>query len=598
MSERTRMNLLDRSIAFVAPRLALRRMQAKRSLETEFGYNDQPHQRRGSGGRAANGNAETPRKQRERVDMMWDARQQVSDTWFGGVVDRILLYVVGQLSCKSDTGEPEVDSAYDTYLHNWAGDEEDEDGNPRCDISGRHRLRKLAELALGGMLVDGDHGMVWIPGDEETMPSLLAVGGDRIGSPLDCIHSREYIGGFTIDAGKDGIPGTGKILSVRITTPDPLSGQYGNPQEIAPANFMFLYDPKRGDMYRGRSHLGRTLDMQRDFDETMNAEGVAIKSQSLIASAGTAADPYNERNREVFGPKTGTTEENGKGATTRKAVYGQHLDIPAGYTFNMVAPPARPSGSSLTYHQLRIRMMATSLGVSYGFLWDLATLGGVTARIEVKGDARKFAYWRRLLVDGILRRARMLLLSHGVAYGHIPAHPNMRRCAWHFDREIITDAGYEINNDLQLAAAGLVKWGSLATKYADDGSDLADVQRANSGAVQTAAGIAANSRVPIELFAGSLMPNATAQLAGMETGEEDIQPPPPGSVQALGDKGAQQVFAMLESAANGSMPREEVIASLVTIYGMPQEQAEAICPEKQKQPKQDKESGGPEDREN
>jgi hypothetical protein len=241
------------------------------------------------------------------------------------------------------------------------------------------------------------------------------------------------------------------------------------------------------------------------------------------------------------------------------------------------------------YHQMRIRQMANRIGISYGFMWDLATLGGVTARIEVKGDARKFTYWRQTLVDYVLRRVRKLLLSHGIAYDGLPAHPNMGKCAWHFGREIITDAGYEVANDLQLAGAGLVKWDDLATKYSDDGSDLSDIWRANSGKVQVAQQISIETQqsgqgVPIELFAGTLIPNATQQLAGMATREEDLQPPPPGTQQALGDKAVKQVFELLESAASGAIPREEAIASLVTIYGMPPEQAQAIVPDKQRQP--------------
>ena len=80
----------------------------------------------------------------------------------------------------------------------------------------------------------------------------------------------------------------------------------------------------------------------------------------------------------------------------------------------------------------------------------------------------------------------------------------------------------------------------------------------------------------------------TVEMTRMEkllrnTPPEDLQPPPPGTLPALGDKAVKQIVEILESAADGSLPREEAVNTLVTVYGLPPEQAEAITPQKQKE---------------
>lgn len=564
-----RMNWLERAWANVAPRSALLHLAAKKRLAIEFGYNDHP-ERRGTPPPLSRTASETWEKQRDRLKAMADAREQAAYTWIGGVVGRLANYVCGELTCKSSTGDPSVDAVYDEYLHNWAGDEEDEDGFNPCDATGRHRLIKLCQIGLGAMTVDGDYGYQWIPGESGPdgrmrPPALLGIDADRLGSPYEATQSETYIGGITID------PELGRTLSYRVFRRS-RTGQYTHPREIPPANFFHIWDPSRGDEYRGRTHLLPALNILRDLRETEEAESIAIKTQSQWAALVGTKTPFSDKSIEYW---TGKTRE---GVPTIEAQWGKILRLGEGETIAPFQPSQRPTGSFLAFEQLRIRQVAISLQLSYGFVWDLATLGGATARVEVKGDARRIAWLRRLLVDRLLRRVRRLVLAHGIAFDGLPAHPQLGRCKWHFGQDIIVDAGYEVQNDLALLQAGLTDPDTVATKY-NNGEDFAGVIAAKAGAFNRTRDIASESGTTIEILAGGLWPDATNQIAARETDPAETQPEP-GTVAALGDKGAAQLLEILEKVATGVLDRESALQTLVTIWQVPVEKAEAILPER------------------
>ncbi len=564
-----RLNWVDRIVAFARPQAGLIRMAARQALH-EFGYSDDPTRRGDSGGQVKNAPAESYSQHRDRIKAMWDARDLATYDWIGGVLARVVLYVCGELECKSNTGVDDLDSLYDEYFHNWCGDEQDEDGFYVCDLSGRHRLLKLIQIALLAMFVDGDHGMIIRrqPQEGELLdaasgpPCVQLIEADRIGSPIEAQQQENYIGGFTIDVE------TGKILSIRVFRRTRM-GMYVEPREIEPANFIHLWDPDRGDHYRGRTLLLRVLPDSRDIREWIEAEKIAGKTQSQFAGLVGTKDPYA---KSGVGAWEGKTKE---GTPTQNAMWGKILKMAEGESFSLLAPPNRPSGGFMAFIQMVIRKIAVALGFSYGFVWDLASLGGVTARVEVRADERRINYYQRLLVGHVLRRIRKIVLAHGVAFDGLPAHPQMNRCTWHFGARIITDVGYEVQNDLSLLNAGLVAADDVATKYSDGGG-LREIADRNATIVNFFRKVAAENGVPIEMLARGLWPDASQLLAAMNS--EPAPPPKPGSLEAVGDKGAGQIVDLLSKVTTGQMERETAVQALVTVYGIPAETAESIVP--------------------
>jgi hypothetical protein len=148
------------------------------------GYNPDPR-RRGSARPISQSGSETWQRGRDRWKAMADARDAALYDWIGGVLARIVLYVAGKIHCRGTIGDPAFDEAYDNYFFGWCGDQPAEDETTRCDITGRHRLSKMMQMALLAYFVDGDYGFVEV--DPQFSPTgefcLQGIEADRIGNP-------------------------------------------------------------------------------------------------------------------------------------------------------------------------------------------------------------------------------------------------------------------------------------------------------------------------------------------------------------------------------------------------------------------------------
>lgn len=114
----TKPNFLERAIAAVAPSYALERAVSKSRL-MQFGYDgaNAGTQRR-SANIHENGSPETWKTNRERKQLIAEARELERNVCLvSGTFDNMLLYSMGRMSYQSSTGSPEIDRAYQDYFH-------------------------------------------------------------------------------------------------------------------------------------------------------------------------------------------------------------------------------------------------------------------------------------------------------------------------------------------------------------------------------------------------------------------------------------------------------------------------------------------------
>lgn len=561
-----RMNVIDRAITFVNPDYGVRRMIAREQLH-QFGYNDTIERRskapplRGS---------ETWINNRDRLKMMADARDAAMYDWIGGVLARIVMYVVGRLHCSSTTGQSDIDQAYDDYFHGWCGDEPDETGSTRCDIGGRHRFLKQVQMAFLAFLVDGDYGFLEVEPQYNPETQFLVSGyclqgieADRIGSPIESTTQENYIGGVGIN------PETTRIAFYRIYHRT-RTGMWINPRDIEPINFIHVFDPDRSDEYRGRTKLLRLLNDLRDLRETIEGEKMAIKTQAQWAALIGCKDPFQNQGATAWENKTP------EGTPTQEARWGQILRMAEGETMSMLSPAARPNAAFMNFWETLIRKMAVSLNMSFGLLWNLTSLGGVTARIDVQSSHRQIEYWQdNVLVARVLNRVRQNVLAEGISNQVIPAHPNWKKCEWHFGPWIVTDAAYEMQTDIAGIRSGLLKIPKIIGKYGDTPRE---VFHANADAANEALAVGAEQELPVEVFVPDIFPAITAQKAAYLT--PTPQPPPtPGSIDAIGDKGVGKLIDLIKEVGEGVIDRESAVQAAMTMFNLDKATAEKIIPD-------------------
>jgi len=564
-----RLNAWDKVRSFFDPMQGLIRMKAREIEanihEFSYGYNESPIARGGSGGMYAHASAETWKSARDRLKMIWDARDLCMYDFVGGIIARIIIYVCGQCRTKSLTGDEQVDQMYDDYFHGWCGDEPAPDGTMRCDLSGRHRFLKMLQMAFWGFLVDGDHGLLEIAPLESPTGEycLQAVEADRLGSPLEQLVQENYVSGIGIDTV------TGRVQFYRIFRRT-RTNQYILDREVAPDAFIHVHDPDKPDEYRGRTKLLRLLNDARDIREWVEAEKSAGKTQAQWAALVGVRDVYQNQSGAFA-----WTDKTPEGTPTQPAKWGQIMKMAEGEVFDMLAPPARPSGAFISFVEMLLRKMAVSLDLPYGFMWNLATLGGVTARIEVQQALRRIDYWRNtVLVGKILNRVREKVIANGIALQILPPHPLWRKCEWHWGLSIQTDVGYEMESDIAALQTGIVPINDVCEKYGHDPKEVFD---ANATTANEAIVSGSEHAIPVEVFARGLYPDITMQRAAMVTGP--VPPPEPGSIEALGDKGVKQLVDLLKAVGDGKIDADAAEQTLINTFGIPPEMAKKMVPE-------------------
>jgi capsid protein len=554
---------LDRAIMVVSPQAGFRRLEARAAL-TYFGYDAaNPGALRGpSGGLYKNAAAESPKMQLDTVKVMWDARDASrNNTLLGGVLRRTVRYCVPKISYQSRTGDRKTDQVYEDFFHDWC---------TRCDITGRHTLRKLARMSLYSMMRDGDFGFVKCRVGKELR--LQSIEADRIGNVLEAgatLMNEHYIRGITID--DSGVP-----QSYRIYRRNRIGIQYIFDREVPASQFIHLADPDETDKYRPVSWLQPALADARDLNEIWGFVKQRCKFSSMWSGFLTSKDPYQKTSTGTVNWDNPEDKAAGQPASMNAAP-GKVIDLTRA-NMDIQFPPAmnEPAGAFMNLFETGIRKIAVALDLPYGFVWDMAVFGGVTARIETMSADRLFGDKRQLLTDLVLNQVKNDVLALGISYREIPPHPNFRSGKFLFGARLTADVGHETAALVQAIDTGFTTKTRVMEEWYDE--DFDEVTETQASETQHRQEVAAATGVPIELLDKS-QPNATQLLAAINTPPAPPPQPPPGMVGEQGDKGVQPLLDILGQVGKGELDRESAIYTIMELYGKSYADVEPMVPE-------------------
>lgn len=556
------LNLLERAIAVVAPGAALSRARSRAAL-TEFGYDsvNSTRSRGPSGGLWKNAAAESPRMNTDRVKLMWEARDLERQFGFmKGMLSRTVDYTCHRIAFKARTGDDAVNKEYEDYFHDWCG---------RSDYTGRHRFVTQVRLALRSMLRDGDFGFV--KHDVGGELRLQGIEGDRIGNPQDAGQSDEgKIGGITL--GEDG-----EVTNYEIFKRGRTTSSYTKSADVAPGQFIHLYNPTRMDQYRGITWFDTSMGSMRDLYECMRFEMSAAKYASSFAGF-----IYQESNLNLGGAGAWDGAGDGKQPASMKAREGTIVRLENGERYQPAPSTVRPSGAFLTLIEVYLREIAAGLNLPFGFVYDMARFGGVTARLETQQAQRVFQQLQELLEQRLLNDVKNSVLMRGIAQRKIRPHPNWKTGGWLFGAWLTADIGHETNADIALLEAGLTSETRLVQKY---GGDADEIAMENGTDVQRRVRVTQVTGTPIELQ-HQRQPQATSLLAAANVAKdgegEDAPEPEPvqptGLVAEQGEKAAKPLIEILKSVSLGKMDRESGIAAIMRLYDLSRLEAEQMVP--------------------
>lgn len=569
-------NFIDRSVAFFNPQAGMARLTARAALR-QFDYDGVRHDgRRGTAGGTLfrNASPESARINQDAIQLMWESRDMEQNfCLWRGLLTRTTRYALGTIRWQSRTGDSEVDEAYENYWEEWC---------KRADLTGRHHLNTIIRLGMRSMLRDRDFGLAL--SDEGLDLRVRGIEADRIGNPTSVVNPDEKkVQG--IHLGPNGEPVMYEIFKRGR------NNQYTAEAELPPERFLHVFDPLRIDQYRGVCWGAAALPHMRDLYEALGAEMSAIKFAASYAGFVQTETPFAEGAAGAF-----DSEKKGDGGLKYSVQPGTIQQLTRGQTIQFAPGASRPSGAFMAWFEAKVREICTSLDVPFGFGWNMALLGGVTARIEVAQMKRTLDSLRDIAKDKMLEPLKDRVIRRGIAQRAIPPHAKRGAGRWSFGADITGDVGHDTSADLSLLNAGVFSESFLIEgKY---GGDFEEHVKQQAREVTIRQKVAQETGIPIELQTARLA-GATAQLAAMESrGDPAAEAPvldaaapegqgsqggqegqvPAGLAAAHGKDAVKGLLDIMKQLNRGELSREQAVSILVATYGMELAEAEQVVP--------------------
>ena len=574
-------SFIDKAVAVVAPKWGVERA-VSRAMLRQFDYDGARHDgRRGTAGGTLfrNASPESQRIQQDAIQLMWESRDMESNfCLWRGILTRTTQYALGKIVWQSRTGDAAVDEAHEAYWEQWG---------KRADLTQRHPFPVIARLGIRSMLRDRDFGIA-LHDDEATGEyRIRGIEADRIGNPLmPVMPDEKKVQGIVL--GEHGEPVSYQIYKRKPTN------QYDMEVELPPERFLHIFDPLRVDQYRGVGWGAPALPHMRDLYEALGAEMQAIKFAASYAAFTYNEQPFSQQAATQF-----DSEKKPDGGNKYSVLPGTIQNLTAGQKIEFAPGASRPSGAFMAWFEAKVREISVGLNVPFGFVWNLALLGGVTARIEVAQMKRTLDDIRTVAMQRMLDPLKDKVLRRGIALGLIPSHPKFGTGRWSFGPDITGDVGHDTNADISLLQAGIFSESYLIEgKY---GGDFEEHAYQQAREITTRQRIAQETGVPIELQTSRLA-GATAQIAAMNSrGDPDAEgavmdqaapdqaapaaeeagapPVPAGLAAAHGKDAVKGLIEVMKRLNLGELTREQAVQILVASYGMDLSEAEMVVPE-------------------
>lgn len=448
---------IDRALENIAPTWALRRLES-RVQKHLFEYNA-ARTNRLYAPKQTGQPAESTQNQRDRVIMMWEARDLVENFPEAREISRKFGNYLTPHEYSPTTGDRTYNEKVSEYFHAWC---------KNCDVTNRHSFKKLVQLAAEERPVDGDCGFVI----RRTTAGLKLqlVPATRIGNPNEAaIDSKNYYQGIITND-------FGQPVAYRIYRVD-RNGVYFGAEDIPANQFCHYFDPFRVDQYRGITDFHSAIQTARMLHDILQAEkaGVRFSSQqaALIFNERGAANPRN-----VFNPNPALTLPSGQQQKNELTEVGMIRYFSNSDRVEVM--PARPSQAFTGFVQHLMHEIALGVGVPEGVLFGTQDYKGPSVRAEFAAADRVFAKHQGVLTDKVLDPIKDAVILDAIARSELPPPPlapgetmvqALRRATrgeWRFPAKLSIDVGRESAANMNENRQGAK---SLQEIAAEEGTD-------------------------------------------------------------------------------------------------------------------------------
>ena len=385
----------------------------------------------------------------------------------GGLVERIIEYVVGAGGMMAQSIAKSNREDYDEYWKEWI-DVASPDGSSFGDIQ---------EVCLRNMILSGDVGLLKIK--TKGMPQLQVIPSHRIGNcPTKTMKNSREAGGVEYD------PRNGRVIRYWIQKGRVSKNNVDEyaPVPVRPESFELMFKREGSPQYRGVSVLARVILDAIDIADILEASKLGIRYRESIAGvikreSGVVEDEDGTANaEEIFGDKPSSDTEIGKAVLP---MVDDNFKVMGNLTVPTFRPGEsyedlqnkRPSSDFVNFIETVVRRICVSMKLPYSFIIDPGKIHGTATRLILKDAETTFMGYANLLNRHINRVAWRYVIWDGIIKGYLPLNEDWDAVQFKGPVAPTVDVAKDNKADIESLNAGLSTYSSLWSRHGKDYRD-------------------------------------------------------------------------------------------------------------------------------
>lgn len=397
------MNFLDRTIAWVDPERAYKRMAYRQAVIEARSYDAAGDDHLNAGWRAVNAKAETTDGMyRDTIRARSRDLERNSDILESVVLAFERNVVGGGFNLQAKTEDEELDTKIENLFKLWS--------RPKnCDVTQQQSFSEICQMLVRRQKVDGGIIVVMRYIDDGIVPlSLQMYEVDDLDTMIPLTENKRVVNGIEYNA-------YNRPVAYYLKKYDPYGNYNGTSERVDAKDVLFLFKKRRPSQLREISELSSTLPRVRDMNQFMEAVSVKERVAALLAVL---------IKRMV--PGGGNGQFTGRGSTDRRVGYngkmlspGMIMELNPGDDVHVVQPPAQAANSA-EFIRLQQRLSGASQGISYEVAArDMSQVNYSSARQGLLEDQKTYLMQQQYLIDHFLIPVYEAFLESAVLSGKL-----------------------------------------------------------------------------------------------------------------------------------------------------------------------------------
>lgn len=378
------MNILDRTIAWISPEKAYRRIGFRKAVEEKTrSYDAAADDHLNAGWRAVNAKAETTDGMyRDTIRARSRDLERNSDILESVILafERNVVGVGFKLQAKTD--DEELNAKIESLFKTWS--------RPKyCDVTSQQSFSEICQMIVRRQKVDGGIIIVLRYSKNVFVPLTLQIYEvDDLDTNISASTTRKIVNGIEYD-------GCNRPIAYYLKKYNVYGNYIGASERIEARHVLFLFKKKRPSQLREMSELSSTLPRVRDMNQFMEAVSVKERVAALLAVLIKRTTPG--------GTGVGrSTSEKRSGYNGKTLSPGMIMELNPGDDVSVVQPPGQAANAE-EFIRVQQRLSGASQGISYEVTArDMSQVNYSSARQGLLEDQKTYVMYQRFLIDHFL----------------------------------------------------------------------------------------------------------------------------------------------------------------------------------------------------